>query len=873
MNLGGASMSVLLHDLFVQPQKNMATWESGKFNADGNDVGIDGNFDNILVTHDLQDCLDDSLDLSSFGIVYEQTQTVSNGKFDEEDSLYTERLTDDSTGYIHHTISPNEIYMRIHPGQNDSMPDDPSHATITIESTDPDTNQKHISRYTCEYDGCSRTYSTVGNLRTHMKTHKGEYRFKCAEPSCGKAFLTSYSLKIHIRVHTKVKPFECNHSGCEKAFNTLYRLRAHQRLHSGNTFNCEETGCVKFFTTLSDLKKHVRTHTQERPYKCREKGCGKAFTASHHLKTHKRTHTGERPYMCTYNYCKRSFTTPHSLKSHLKTHRKVANDKELQSQKDESQGVTTDDKNNPIQPEAKVAIKEVNVSDSSVPSYAIIPLNSNDTDNNENITYISAQSTEDLNVPSDSILNILNQSANNFNGEVNYTGSNVQQEMNNSKITGHEFDSSGNNEIALLATNNIIINNFPKQTITTLNNNVNYKFDNLSNSNGSQNNLLNDTTAPSCQSDVSIKDVEGCTLNLQQKIMQNGLQNTIAQISNSKNFTENSKEYKAQAAASDQGGFTNAIDGALSISSDSTTFYNVSSISSHVASMVNHNNDTNLFASDIESLGFVDDTNIQDIQATESTTTVTDSMSSKIINNCQSEAVELAMASEEELPAPWIDVMALATAPALRTQSWSELNAFPTAVHSLVDLVGPEPYPLDLKSQLQNTPTLESANTIDTESGKVNVEIVMNCLDNVESSPKTENPKSRKSRNVLQEITADADICKCIDCKCDDLSNCQSCTSAPPTTIEHAKKKDIQIENANDLVSCLQSGCSCESGSAGCGSCCVVICLKTLQQLQRVFSRNCCKDSTAGGCCRGKSSERHSMLPIALIKSQLANNQ
>lgn len=63
--------------------------------------------------------------------------------------------------------------MRIHPGSNDSMPDDPSHAVITIETTDPDTNQKRISRYTCEYDGCSRTYSTVGNLRTHMKTHKG----------------------------------------------------------------------------------------------------------------------------------------------------------------------------------------------------------------------------------------------------------------------------------------------------------------------------------------------------------------------------------------------------------------------------------------------------------------------------------------------------------------------------------------------------------------------------------------------------------------------------------------------------------------------------------------------------------------------------
>ena len=68
--------------------------------------------------------------------------------------------------------------MRIHPGNNNTMPKDPTHAVITIETTDPDTNQKHISRYTCEYDGCSRTYSTVGNLRTHMKTHKGNFFVK-----------------------------------------------------------------------------------------------------------------------------------------------------------------------------------------------------------------------------------------------------------------------------------------------------------------------------------------------------------------------------------------------------------------------------------------------------------------------------------------------------------------------------------------------------------------------------------------------------------------------------------------------------------------------------------------------------------------------
>lgn len=77
--------------------------------------------------------------------------------------------------YIHHTISSDQIYMHINPGKSGSMPENPSHATITIEATDPATNMKEIKRYRCEYDGCSRTYSTVGNLRTHMKTHKGVY--------------------------------------------------------------------------------------------------------------------------------------------------------------------------------------------------------------------------------------------------------------------------------------------------------------------------------------------------------------------------------------------------------------------------------------------------------------------------------------------------------------------------------------------------------------------------------------------------------------------------------------------------------------------------------------------------------------------------
>ncbi|KAM4797397.1 metal regulatory transcription factor 1 [Rhinophrynus dorsalis] len=224
-----------------------------------------------------------------------------------------------SQGYVQHIISPDQIHLTINPGST-PMPRNIEGATLTLHSECPETKQKEVKRYQCTFEGCPRTYSTAGNLRTHQKTHRGEYTFVCNQEGCGKAFLTSYSLKIHVRVHTKEKPFECDVQGCEKAFNTLYRLRAHQRLHTGETFNCVTEGCSKYFTTHSDLRKHIRTHTREKPFRCDHDGCGKAFAASHHLKTHARKHTGERPFFCTSDGCEKTFSTQYSLKSHMKDH-------------------------------------------------------------------------------------------------------------------------------------------------------------------------------------------------------------------------------------------------------------------------------------------------------------------------------------------------------------------------------------------------------------------------------------------------------------------------------------------------------------------------------------------------------------------------
>ena len=162
---------------------------------------------------------------------------------------------------------------------------------VQMSSEEPDLTQLvNSKKYECVYDGCKRSYTSMGNLKTHLKAHQGKYDYKCDHENCEKAFLSSYSLKVHRRIHTGEKPYSCASDGCDKSFNTLYRLNAHKRVHTGNMFDCEFDACSKQFTTRSDLRKHTRTHTGEKPYQCKIDGCGKAFKAPHHLRSHSAKH-------------------------------------------------------------------------------------------------------------------------------------------------------------------------------------------------------------------------------------------------------------------------------------------------------------------------------------------------------------------------------------------------------------------------------------------------------------------------------------------------------------------------------------------------------------------------------------------------------
>jgi len=264
----------------------------------------------------MQDFLDVGIDLNS---VFDLTPS-------SDKNLHSSFVLDaENDGYIHHTVSANEISMQINPGLSDLMPSSPSHLILTIESINSETDEKTKQRFRCKFEGCPKTYSSAGNLKAHTRSHTGDYTFKCNEEGCGKAFLNSHSLKIHIRVHTKDRPYGCDVSECRKTFTTLYRLKAHQRVHNGTTFNCQELGCGKFFTTLSDLRKHQRIHSGEKPYRCELEGCDKSFRNSHHLKSHTLSHTGQRPYACNDMACGRTFAKRNSWKSHLAKHETSSN--------------------------------------------------------------------------------------------------------------------------------------------------------------------------------------------------------------------------------------------------------------------------------------------------------------------------------------------------------------------------------------------------------------------------------------------------------------------------------------------------------------------------------------------------------------------
>ncbi|XP_064419984.1 zinc finger protein GLI2a [Latimeria chalumnae] len=149
-----------------------------------------------------------------------------------------------------------------------------------------------------EFDTQEQLVHHINN--DHIHGEKKE--FVCRWQDCTrdqKPFKAQYMLVVHMRRHTGEKPHKCTFEGCSKAYSRLENLKTHLRSHTGEKpYVCEHEGCNKAFSNASDRAKHQnRTHSNEKPYVCKIPGCTKRYTDPSSLRKHVKTVHGPEAHV------------------------------------------------------------------------------------------------------------------------------------------------------------------------------------------------------------------------------------------------------------------------------------------------------------------------------------------------------------------------------------------------------------------------------------------------------------------------------------------------------------------------------------------------------------------------------------------------
>ena len=186
----------------------------------------------------------------------------------------------------------------------------------------------------CPYYPCILAYSSIPELREHMREHTREnqgQRYRCRWPNCGETLNSSDELTVtrHTMRHYRGRspspiPSPTRKSCSGGPSGTKPPSKKGPKKRPREDAVCDV--CHKEFNSVSAVKRHYVIHTGEKAFKCTWEGCGKAFNQRAHLTKHAKLHTGkpvqqlETPYKCTWRGCGKAFSDREQLLYHINIH-------------------------------------------------------------------------------------------------------------------------------------------------------------------------------------------------------------------------------------------------------------------------------------------------------------------------------------------------------------------------------------------------------------------------------------------------------------------------------------------------------------------------------------------------------------------------